>query len=218
MYRILDEWSKEHPLRVRFLNKVRGIGPVLSSGIIAWLASERLFTVRKVVELDGGAVKVRRKDRVEEIELPPGARIVEYNRKEGYIRVWAPEVMRAAEKVSQLFKYAGLVPGQRRVAGRKADHNPRVKNLMWKVWSSFIKQRGFGRKLIDAYLAKFKAEHPDWPLAKCRAYTFKPVARLFLAAVWEFWRTMEGLPVTEPYPISVLGHADKIGPKHWMEK
>lgn len=35
---ILDEWSKEHPLRVYYLSKVRGIGPVLSSGIIAYLS------------------------------------------------------------------------------------------------------------------------------------------------------------------------------------
>ena len=37
LYKILDAWSKEHPLRTNFLNYVKGIGPVLSSGIIAWL-------------------------------------------------------------------------------------------------------------------------------------------------------------------------------------
>jgi len=34
----LDAWSKHHPIRINFLSKIRGIGPVLSSGIIAWLS------------------------------------------------------------------------------------------------------------------------------------------------------------------------------------
>jgi hypothetical protein len=36
LYKRLDAWSRNHPLRKKFLNRVRGIGPVLSSGIIAW--------------------------------------------------------------------------------------------------------------------------------------------------------------------------------------
>jgi len=29
---------------------------------------------------------------------------------------------------------------------------------------------------------------------------------------------MNGLPVTDPYPFSVLGHKDIIRPEDWMEK
>jgi len=36
LYKRLDAWSRNHPLRKKFLNRVKGIGPVLSSGIIAW--------------------------------------------------------------------------------------------------------------------------------------------------------------------------------------
>jgi len=32
----LDLWSRKHPLRINFLNRIQGIGPILSSGIIAW--------------------------------------------------------------------------------------------------------------------------------------------------------------------------------------
>jgi hypothetical protein len=38
LYRRLDAWSKEHPLRKKYLNHVKGIGGVLASGIIAWLS------------------------------------------------------------------------------------------------------------------------------------------------------------------------------------
>ena len=34
----LDKWSKDHPIRIHFLNRVQGIGGVLASGVIAWLS------------------------------------------------------------------------------------------------------------------------------------------------------------------------------------
>jgi len=38
LYRRIDNWSKYHPLRKEFLNHVKGIGAIFSSGIIAWLS------------------------------------------------------------------------------------------------------------------------------------------------------------------------------------
>jgi len=40
----LDAWSKHHPIRIHFLNKVKGIGPILASGIIAWLSPISRFS------------------------------------------------------------------------------------------------------------------------------------------------------------------------------
>ena len=34
----IDLWSKGHPLRKKFLRYVKGIGPILASGLIAWLS------------------------------------------------------------------------------------------------------------------------------------------------------------------------------------
>ena len=34
----LDAWSSHHPIRIHFLSKVKGVGPILASGIIAWLS------------------------------------------------------------------------------------------------------------------------------------------------------------------------------------
>jgi len=39
LYSRIDEWSKDHPLRKEFLNYVKGIGPIFSSGIIAWFCN-----------------------------------------------------------------------------------------------------------------------------------------------------------------------------------
>mgnify|MGYP000163600050 CR=1 FL=1 len=50
LYKILDGWSREHPLRVNFLNYVKGIGPVLASALIAWL-SEPILKAEHVSNL-----------------------------------------------------------------------------------------------------------------------------------------------------------------------
>lgn len=36
--RRLNAWSSHHPLRINFLNRIQGIGGILSSGLIAWLS------------------------------------------------------------------------------------------------------------------------------------------------------------------------------------
>uniref|UniRef100_A0A7J3TIZ5 Uncharacterized protein n=1 Tax=Geoglobus ahangari TaxID=113653 RepID=A0A7J3TIZ5_9EURY len=165
LYRILDSWSKEHPLRVNFLNKVRGIGPVLASGIIAWLS----------------------------------------------------EPILKAEHVSNLWSYCGLAPGSERRRGEKLNYNPKLKTFCWKIGQSFIKFRCFGRKLYEKFKEDAKNKHPDWSKLHIHNYARRKVVKLFLASVWEVWRRKNNLPVTEPYPIEVLGHA-KIIPQMWMER
>jgi len=45
----IDAWSSLHPVRVNFLNKVAGIGPILSSGVIAWISPiERFSNISKL--------------------------------------------------------------------------------------------------------------------------------------------------------------------------
>jgi len=47
----LDRWSKTHPLRIRWLSKIQGIGPILASGLIAWLSPiERFPNISKSFE------------------------------------------------------------------------------------------------------------------------------------------------------------------------
>jgi len=45
LYKKLNNWSKDHPLRRKYLNRVKGIGGVLASGIIAWLTEPILKAV-----------------------------------------------------------------------------------------------------------------------------------------------------------------------------
>jgi len=44
LYKRIDEFSKDHPFRMKYLNNIIGIGPIFASGIIAWLAPLSRFT------------------------------------------------------------------------------------------------------------------------------------------------------------------------------
>jgi hypothetical protein len=166
LYKMLDSWSRNHPLRTKYLNKVKGIGAAFSSGIIAWLCDPIL----------------------------------------------------KADKVSQIWKYCGLYPGSERRRGKKLNYNPTLKTFCWKIGQSFIKFKCFGRKIYDAYKEEVKAKHPNWTKKHIQYSASQRTVKLFIASVWEVWRKMNKLPVTEPYSISILGHSGKIRPEMWLEK
>jgi len=166
LYGRIDRWSREHPLRKEFLNKVKGIGPILASGLIAWLCNPIL----------------------------------------------------KANYVSQIWGYCGLAPNQERKRGEKLSYNPHLKTFCWKIGQSFIKFPCFGRKLYEAFRKDCERKHPDWSKLHCHNWARRKAVKLFIASVWEMWREMNGLPVTEPYPIEYLGHKDKITPEKWVEK
>jgi len=163
----LDAWSKHHPIRIHFLARVRGIGPILASGLIAWLSPIERFP-----------------------------------------------------NISKLWKYCGVAPGQRRRRGQKANFNPRLKTLMWKIATSFEKQkaeRSYYRRIYDwkkqYYLNREDLRKPIEKGEKgarlhVRLMAMRYAVKRFLADLWLQWRKLEGLPVTKPYAHGVLGHAE----------
>jgi hypothetical protein len=45
----------------------------------------------------------------------------------------------------------------------------------------------------------------------------RKVVKLFIACLWEIWRKAEGLPVTDPYPMTILGHTGYITAQTWID-
>lgn len=125
------------------------------------------------------------------------------------------------DNISKLWKYCGLAPDQKRKKGVKLGYNPHLKTLMWKIASSFEKQKASKsayRKLYDEK-KRYLAERPDLKDAidkkvkgaklHVQLLTLRFIAKRFLADTWVAWRRIEGLPVTEPYAIQILGHTGK---------
>jgi hypothetical protein len=215
----LDGWSREHPLRKNYLSKIRGIGPILSSGIIAWLSPiERFSNISKLWAYCGlSAVHY-------ESECEEGHKIISSSpltvcpvrvKKGDKIEVCGAKILKS-EKVNS--------PPKRKV-GYFISYNQKLKTFMWKVASSFVKQpseKSIYRKLYEekkAYytnrpdLAKDLKEGKKGAKAHVNAMAMRFVEKRFLADLWVYWRTMEGLPVTKPYAIDIMKHADYEPPR-----
>lgn len=118
-----------------------------------------------------------------------------------------------AQHASSLWKYCGLAPGQRRKKGEKLDYSPFMKTICWKIGESFIKSKGRFRKVYDTSKAYYQVQHPEqvkegkrtlYTKGHIHAMSRRRAVKLFLSEFWAEWRTLEGLPVSEPFAHRIL--------------
>jgi hypothetical protein len=172
IYKVVDRWSKNHPLRNEFLDKVPGIGAILASEIIVRLCRPIVF----------------------------------------------------ADHVSNIWSYMGYAPHQKRERGKRTTFNPYLRRVGWLIGRTLTLRNPRGRQLFKSYFNRVSISHGKgsndyWTVNRRIKASYRYVAKLFIASVWEVWRRMLGLPVTEPYPIQILGHDSrlKITPDKWYD-
>jgi len=122
-----------------------------------------------------------------------------------------------APTVSNLWSFAGLAPGKdRKEKGKKCPYNQFLRSKLCGVLgSSFLKCNSPYREYYDNM--KNRLESKDWgmlsknPTDKKRpkaGHQHKAATRymikMFLKDLYVAWRTLEGLPVREPYQVEYL--------------
>jgi len=197
------------PIYTTYLKRIKGVGPVLAGHLIAYLCRPRV-------------VKVWRKS--QNPELPKYAKVLE--EKKDYVLVELPPVCEIASNPSKLHKYAGVAPGCRRSRGEKTDYNPKVKTLMWKILTQFLKT---GARTKCKYAELFeqvkqeyaqrcpKPEKGSWKM-KVHLTAKNIVMRIFLTNLWLTYRRMHGLPVTEPYAAKLEGQHKIYKPEELLDE
>jgi len=120
--------------------------------------------------------------------------------------------------ISKLWAYCGLAPYQKRRRGEKVNYNPKLKTLMWKIASSFEKQKPEKSHYKRIYVEKkeylLKRGDLQEPIRKgvrgarlhVRLLAMRFTVKRFLADLWIQWRKLEGLPTTKPYAHTIMGH------------
>jgi hypothetical protein len=122
------------------------------------------------------------------------------------------------DTVSKLWAYSGLhvVNGHaaKRVAGERANWNPKLRVLAWKIAGRFVRQGGRYRSYYLSQKTAYAARQDlkEAPKGRIDTMARRKTAKLFLAHLWEQWRRLEGLPVRQPYAIEKLGHRTFIEP------
>lgn len=123
-----------------------------------------------------------------------------------------------AEYVGSLWCFAGLAPGKdKKKKGEKCPYNQFLKSkLMGVLAGSFIKSNSPYREFCNNMRNRYESE--DWGIESKKPTTKNKKAghqnnaakrymiKMFLKDLYVAWRTIEGLPVVEPYQEKYLGH------------
>jgi hypothetical protein len=214
----IDTETEEHPICVRFLRRVRGIGPVLSGGIIALIESRKQIQAR----LRNGETQW-----VTHPTLYPNEEAATERRELLLIEEYLTETrsgIACFDTAAKLWAYAGLavIDGHRQKLekGKQATFSPLLQVLAWKIGESFVKTGASYKALYDDYKKRLRLRQPDrpgegdnaekqggkWSDGHLHAMSKRYVAKMLLKDCWVCWREMENLPVRKSYAEEYLGH------------
>jgi hypothetical protein len=205
--KVLDSWSRSHPLRTVYLNRVYGIGPVLASGIIAWLHPiSRFNTVSKLWAYCGLTAEYYRSECVKGHVFYTASRPTTCKVAVGADRTPCN---------ARLKRVDHFIGAPKREKNAVFFFNLKLRTFMWKVGKSFEYQnpsKSFYKQMYLKYKDNVKQKHPDYSAGHIRNMALRWTIKLFLEHLWAVWRQLEGLPVTKPYALQHLGHGDYIPP------
>jgi hypothetical protein len=187
----MHENYKDDPM-YKWLRSIRGIGPVLAGGLISGIDIRKAEHVSSLWKyfgyhvVNGRAVK-RKKG--EKLGFNPGMRVLGYKIADSFVKHRTPV-------------YRQIYEERKRRAMEKLNHPeanpencPRYKECMEELKKKATRT---GRGVKKPPCAK------HIHLRACRE-----MVKEFLRHLWVKWRTMEGLPVSKPYAVQILGHSDK---------
>ena len=206
----LDAWSSHHPLRINYLSKIMGIGPIFSSGLIAWLSPiSRFPNISKLWAYCGLSSEHYQCQCAKKHKM-----LSSHKLEKCPVRVGKKRTMCNAQIVQCEFVKAPM----KRKYGWIMLANQRMKTFMWKIASSFEKQKAAKSKYRRIYDERKQKELKNPFLKKAiddkvagaklhvRLRAMRYTEKHFLSDLWLTWRKLEGLPVTKPYPNSMMDH------------
>jgi hypothetical protein len=199
---LIEQQIKDIPVYRDWLSKQKGIGPQFSGCLIAYLDGKD----------EHGCQSIARFHNVSSLF-----------RYCGLSSICSCMHGRHAENGRGLCLTSGCIclkfdgRAQKPHAGENLDYNPKLKVLMFKIGSSFMKANNpVYRKVYDDAHAEYESRgdfdaqtNPGGNKNKkhLQFRAMKKMERVFLANLWENWRRLEGLPVSEPYIFAVGGHS-----------
>lgn len=207
----LTKEIKSYPLYVDYFEKIYGIGPILSAGLMAYIEDISKFRhVSSLWQYCGVGMNTY----CEKCKKPTSVEIT-YQGEKGKTIAKRQKPM----KVCPNCKGETIPFRQRRVAGYQSNYNDKFKVLCWKIGNSFVKQsaaKSGYRRLYDEIKITERTKHPEKIVTNGKtAYndghihnmTMRKVVKIFLSHVWSTWRELDGLLVTPPYESQILNHS-----------
>lgn len=190
---------REEQIYVEWLQKIKGIGPCLASGLVANIMV-RFATVNSLEDCSELQKRYAMKTKDKKHLIPEVRGIKEF------------------PTISKLWAFCGLhvVEGKapKRKRGTKINWNPKMRVLCWKIGKSFVMVGDFYKSLYrqikDSYLQREDLKQGKGWKGHIDMMSRRKTVKIFLQHLWLRWRQMEGLPISEPYAIDKLGHKSYI--------
>ena len=186
---------KDLPIVKKFLSTIKGIGPILAGGLLSY------FDVKK-------------SDRPSGFWHYAGLHVVDGKapkRRHGVKLDFNPKAKNLCWKVGRSFLFF-KTPFYFEIYERAREEETA------KLGNPIKNPKNCPRYKECLELLKRKAERTGKPVKKppCKLHihlrAMRKMVKRFLCDFWVVWRRLEGLPVTEPYPVAKLKHHDVKSP------
>jgi hypothetical protein len=190
----LAEWieSDDSPAEAKWAYDQIGIGPIIAGGLSAHIDVTKAQHISSVWKFAGLAPGYDRKTKGVKLPYNSRLKVLCWKAGESFVKVSGKEGATYGKLYVQ-FKAEEI---RRNEAGSYAEAAKReLERKKFRAEDSVTKKRLLAGKLSDAHLH-----------ARAKRRTVK----IFLSDYWVMGRRGRGLPVTDPYPIAILGHDGKI--------
>lgn len=203
--RLINKELPLYPVWSKWLENVPGIGPFIGAYLIILYNYRHIPMCR---DCDGDLEKVEKKFICKDCgKEAKGEGVLKYRTERrdfpNISKWWAFMGRHTVE---------GIMP--KRKTGVVSNWSNKGRVVTYLAGESFNKQKD--DHLYKAFLLKRKAKqaaaHPEWTKGHIHNAACNETVKLFLAHFWTVSRTLEGLPVTEPYAGTILGHTGIIEP------
>jgi hypothetical protein len=197
----------EHHPAWHWMDGVKGIGPTLGCKILARLDVEKAEHVSSFWKHAGLAT------------VPgTGYKCVECGLKRGfpvsYKVTGKHQMLGTQKKCKGSLEATGdvRVAQPRNARGEKRSYDAYLKKVLWLAAMSFLKVGGPYEEFYRSERAKAEVERPYWADGGKHYLALRKTQKLFLSHLWQTWRSVVGLKISEPYAVSHLGHDDILDP------
>lgn len=190
-YKGIEFFVRQEPLWGIFLSKVKGIGPIMAGGLIAWFDDPaKASSPSSMWKYAGLAVIDGQPDR----------------RRQGETLTHSPKLKVHMWKIGKQLLFA---------KGSYYRYYLDQKEFAATKHPTLTDVSEYNQKQKTAY---YKAHPEEWPDGKIHMYAYRKMIKLFLANMWEAWRESYGLETPKPYAEAILGHKDIIHYREMMDK
>jgi len=199
-----------------WLKNIPGIGPAIAGRLVIYYYYRFVPTCQ---DCGGDLEKISKDENSDEKNGKMICKVCHKKWEEGLLK-YRMEI-KDFPNISKWWKYMGrhTVDGvmPKRKKGVVSDWGTPKRTLGFHIGEQFNRQdesHPYKQFLIERK-RKHERDNPKWTRGHIHNAAKNEAVKLFLAHFWTVARTIDGLPLTEPYAGTILGHTNIIKPFFW---